>query len=479
MRQLKEITTVLESNNYSLNISICEVMKEFKFKTLVHQAGLSKASGFSVTSILTLLLILPLMALKNVHQFYKSAYAKEESMKKDTIYRLKNNENYSWRNLLYKVAKAYRSLVEPDATDNAEKKPTALIIDDTADQREGYKMEKISYIFDHVIRKTVLGFKILALIYFDGVASQPLDFTIHTEKKLTGKKQRSQYKKNADPRSNGGKRRKEAETTKIKQAIAMVKRAVKHGFTAQYILCDSWFTSEELIKSIRGIAKGAMHLIAGVPNGNRKYGYGGGLFNAKEIIALLKKEGKVHRCRKWNTRYMEVVVGYKGAGTVKLFMSRFPGQKEWRVFVTTDLSLTYVKMIEIYSIRWTIEVMFRECKQHLLLGKCQSQDFDAQIACVTITFMLYTFLAYMKRKQDYTTLGGLFSLMQQDVCEKNLAERLFDLFESLLELAIATIAENGGMDITALKSSAEYRFIKEMFSSSFLFGQMASVDNAA
>lgn len=479
MRQIKEITTVLESQNYSLNVSICDVMKEFKFKTLIHHAGLSKACGFSITSILTLLIMLPLMALENVHQFYKSAYAKDEVMQKDTIYRLKNSEHYSWRSLLYKVAKAYRNLVEPTACDNnGEEKITALIIDDTMDQRVGYKMENISHVFDHVLRKTFYGFKILTLIFFDGVSSHPLDFTIHTEKKLAIKKRRKQYKKDVDPKSHGGKRRKEAATTKSMQAMIMIKRAIKHGFTAKYVLCDSWFTSEALIQTVRSVAKGAMHLIAGVPNGTRKYEYAGGFFNAKEIIALLKKEGKEHRCRKWNTRYMEAIVQYKDAGAVKLFMSRYPGQKKWRVFITTDTSLSYIKMVEVYTIRWTIEVLFRECKQHLLLGKCQSRDFDAQIASVTITFILYTFLAYMKRKQDYTTLGEALLFIQHDVCEKNLAQRLFELFETLLELAINAIAENGSMDIAQFKTSAEYRLIKETFASSFLFEQIGSVDNA-
>ena len=39
--------------------------------------------------------------------------------------------------------------------------------------------------------------------------------------------------------------------------------------------------------------------------------------------------------------------------------------------------------MEIYSIRWTIEVFFREAKQQLGLGKCKSRDFDAQIASIT------------------------------------------------------------------------------------------------
>jgi hypothetical protein len=418
------------------------------------------------------------MALENVHQYYKSAYYKHESMEKDTLYRLKNNEQYSWRRLLYGIAKAYRALVNCGEEPSA-KKPTALILDDTTDARVGFKMEKISYVFDHVLRKSVYGYKILALTFFDGTTSQPLDFTIHSEKELEPKKKRRQYKKKVDPKTPGGKRRKETGTSKGLQAVNMLKRAIKHGFTADYVLCDSWFTSESLMKAVRSVAKGTMHLIAGISNGNRQYGYDGGLFTAKEIISLLKREGGERRNRKWNTRYFEAVVQYKSVGEVKLFMSRFPGQKSWRVFVTTDTSLSYTKMIETYSIRWTIEVMFRECKQHLLLGKSASQDFDAQIASVTITFILYTFLVYMKRKQDYTTLGEVFLLTQQDVCEKNLAERLFELFESLLDLAISTIIDNGVASIAQFKTSVEYQYVRTVFKSSFLFDQMDSLDKAS
>ena len=304
----------------------------------------------------------------------------------------------------------------------------------------------------------------------------PLDFTVHTERKLGRKKAKEQYKKKVDPRSPGGKRRKEAKNTKMQSTLEMIKRAVKNGFIADYVLCDSWFTCDELMTTIRKIKGGAMHIVAGVKNGNQKYGYQSQLFNAKEIISLLKKEGDAHRNRGWGVYYYEVVTTYKTVGAVKLFMCRYPGQKKWRIFITTNTKLSFVEAMKVYGLRWTIEVFFRETKQYLGLGKCQSQDFDAQIASITITFILYTLLAYMKRMGDYETLGELFRITQQDICEKNLAERLWMLFEELLLFIINAISENGPMDVTMLTQSEEYNYVKELFASSFIFGQMQSVN---
>ena len=470
MRKIEEIASVFESKNYSINNVFCDTLKKFNFKTLCHESDMKKDSGYSVSEILILLLMLPLMALGNVHQFLKSTYGKKAKMQKDVIYRLKNNERLPWRRLLYAVAKKFKKLTNPE--NKPTDKVTALIVDDTADTRVGYKMENISWVFDHVLRKTLYGFKILAMVFFDGTSTIPLDFSIHSEKKLTRKKEKKQYKKNVNPKTNGGKRRKELKTNKIKQALTMIKRAVKNGFIADYVLCDSWFTSKEFIQTVRGIKNGVMHIIAGIRKDNRKYNCDGQLFNAKQIINSLKGKGAVRRNRKWNTRYMEKVVYYEGIGNVKLFICRYPGQKEWRVFITTNTSLSFVEMMKIYGIRWTIEVMFRELKQYLQLGTCQSQDFDAQIASNTISFMLYIFLSYIKRNSSYETMGELFRMSQQEVCEKNLAERLWELFEELLAFIIDVISSHGAMDITQLKQSEEYRYVKDLFASSFLFNQM-------
>ncbi|MEA4901920.1 hypothetical protein [Desulfitobacterium sp.] len=74
--------------------------------------------------------------------------------------------------------------------------------------------------------------------------------------------------------------------------------------------------------------------------------------NAKQLLVTLKNESKEKRCRKRNTRYFEVLVNYEEIGEVKLYFCRFPYQKEWRLFLSMETSLSFLSMMEIYSIRW-------------------------------------------------------------------------------------------------------------------------------
>lgn len=479
MRQdLNEIQKVLDKHGYTINTIICDVMKKFNFKTLCWKVGAIKGDGYSVSEIITLLIMFPLMLLKSVHALYKSEFQIVTEMKKDTIYRLKNNEKFPWRRLLYSVAKKFQGLVNPHKEVSAN---SAFIVDDTIDERVGYKIENITTVHDHVAGKkgNKYGFKNLVLGFFDGKSISPLDFSIHTEKALPTKKKKKQFKKECAKNSNGFKRRTESKKDKITGAVSLIKRAVKNGFLPKYVLVDSWFTSLNFIKEIRGIKNGAMHLIAGIRNDFRKYSYNGESLNGKQLIKKLSDEGSQKRCRKWNVRYFEVVVYYEGIGEVKLYICRFPYQKKWRIFISTDTSLNFIKMMEIYSIRWTIEVMFRELKQHLQLGKCQSRDFDAQIASVTISMILYIFLTYFRRMNAYESIGGLFELIKDDICEKNLAQRLWELFDELLQVVIDVIAKSGNVDITTFKNSPEYLYIKELFEASFLSNQMFEVNKSA
>ncbi len=210
----------------------------------------------------------------------------------------------------------------------------------------------------------------------------------------------------------------------------------------------------------------------------RQYRYHGNTV-AQALLAILKQAGNAKRCRKINTRYFEVVVHYDDIGDVKLYVCRFPYQKQWRVFLAMDTTLSCVARMEIYATRWTIAVFFKEMKQQLRLGQCKSRDFDAQIAHVTTCCILYTFLAYVRRVHAYAPLGALFEAMAAELVEKNLAERLWALFEELLQVVITSIAELGAVDLAQFQRSPEYAALKALFAESFLGDQLQAFNKSA
>ena len=471
-----EIKKVLDEHQYTINAIIFDVMGTFKLPSIIRKAGFAKHDGYGVAEILALLIMLPLLLLKSVNSLYHSEFQTITTMKKDALYRLKNQERMPWRTILYGVAKRFQTLTH---SEQGVADTSAFILDDTADARVGRRIENVSYIFDHVIGKTTLGFKHLVLGFFDGTTFTPLDFSIHAEKGLRGKPRKDQYKKTCAPGSPGNTRRKECATDKITQSITMVKRAVKHGFRAKYVLTDSWFSRKGFIQAMRQIKNHEMHVVCGVRRDKRQYTYQGKTVDATALLAILQKAGNASRCRKLNTRYFEVVVQYEGVGDVKLYLGRFPYQKQWRVFLSTDTTLSFLTMMEIYATRWTIEVFFKEMKQHLRLGRCQSRDFDAQIAHVTICCILYTFLAYFRRIHAYPSLGVLFEGMVAELVEKNLAQRLWALFEELLQVVMISIAESGSVDLAQFQRSPEYAALKALFAESFLGDQLHAFNKSA
>lgn len=104
--------------------------------------------------------------------------------------------------------------------------------------------------------------------------------------------------------------------------------------------------------------------------------------------------------------------------------------------------MSFVKTIEIYNIRWTIEIFFKEAKQLLRLGKSQSTNFDVQVAQTTVKMIQYLLVSIKYRMEAYETIGGMFKNIKQDYIEHNLNERLLlAIIEilSVLELIIGTI----------------------------------------
>ena len=126
--------------------------------------------------------------------------------------------------------------------------------------------------------------------------------------------------------------------------------------------------------------------------------------------------------------------------------------------------------MDIYSTRWTIEVFFKEAKQLLGLGKCQSTNFDVQIAQTTITMMRYLLVSLRHRMEAYQTIGGIFKDLKQDYIEHKLNKRLLLVIVDILEV-LDLLIEN--IDIHSITS----KLMLYSDSLSFLHNPPDSVNN--
>ncbi|MDD2234820.1 MAG: transposase [Desulfitobacteriaceae bacterium] len=112
----------------------------------------------------------------------------------------------------------------------------------------------------------------------------------HAEKSLKKARHRKeQYKKQRNHKSCGAKCLRKCSVSKIKNGLNMLKRAVKHGFKAKYVLVDSWFSSHNFIQTVRQLDNKQLHLICGVRQDERKYTYKDQVLNAKMLRQTLKK----------------------------------------------------------------------------------------------------------------------------------------------------------------------------------------------
>jgi hypothetical protein len=219
----------------------------------------------------------------------------------------------------------------------------------------------------------------------------------------------------------------------------MLKRAIRSGFVPDYVLTDSWFFCHKFLQAIVEVGR-RIHLVSMAKIGIAKYTLlpGGDTLNPHQILTKYERKlGKTSR--KYKSRYLQFQASYQGT-RVKIFMVKFGRNNNWRMLVTTDLEISFSKIMEVYAIRWSIEVFFKECKQNLRLGKCQSNDFDAQIADATLCMIRYILLSYCERIRYGITIGGLFRELSQATIQDNLLTSLNGYFFELLKLCAEMVS---------------------------------------
>lgn len=447
IEKLYELKDFFSVNQNACN-SIIDALKLFFSGKIKNQLDSIKEQGVASSDLFSLLICFPFFSVSSVQGWFSSGFARFSDSGKDAFYRFLNNSNIKWRYLLYLFAKRFRNLVAD--SDNESNSPSCLIIDDSDVEKRGKFIEGVSKIFDHVRHQYIFGFKALSLGFWDGKSFIPLDFSLHRENKnnkrfpygLKKKDYKNQFFKSRPSYSHLFKRKQALDQNKSSGAIEMVRRAIKNGFRADYLLCDSWFFSYELLCCLKRFKKHCIDLIAMAKMNHTKYTVQGEKLSAKQLKQRLSSKAK--RSRSLKARYVKADAYLKNI-PVRLFIVRYAGQKHWQLMVTTNQKLNFNEMMEIYAIRWSIEVFFKEAKQYLGLGNCQSRDFDAQIASTTMVMIQYILLTYCKRRSAYETLGALFNDQKETLVALTLSQRIWlfikELLTSICELFAINPAE--------------------------------------
>ena len=439
-KHLHELKGILQ-NDEKKSISIVEVFEIFRFKKLDTFLSNLKSRGAGFSELL-LKLILINVSQMTVFRCVKLGGSINYGGK-DAYYGIKNNPMISWRTILMMMFHRFEYLVKKNHADT-HGLIRCLIADDTTLPKRGKRMEGISRVWDHVFHRSVLGFKGLFLALSDGKSLLPFDFSMHNEKgknpgKPYGMKKKdlkARYNKPRNENAPGLQRKQTLIDTKVASLISMLTDAFSKGVKAEYLLVDSWFTCEKLIRFM--FEKPAVFFLGMCKMGNAKYEYNGKFYSAKQLLNRCKRTMKVKRSRYISARHYVMDVGYKHM-MVRLYFSQYGNQKTWNLLLTDNLHLSFDNAIKIYQIRWGIEVFFKEAKQHLRLGKCQSNDFDAQIADISIIMITYIMLNLKRRFQAYETIGEVFREVQHELIEETLAERLWGLFVEILASVFAML----------------------------------------
>jgi hypothetical protein len=198
-----------------------------------------------------------------------SIYAMQKTgqtdMDDNTLYRVMDNPRINCRSMLLSFARQFLHCAQTNGEDNGQEK--CFVLDDTDIIKTGKTIEGISRIYSHVIHTYIFGFKLLVLCYWDGKSLILCDFSLHRESRnkhygLTAKEQKQQYHQEYSSDSACSERFNELDSEKTITGLSMIKRAVKRGFSGSYVLMDSWFISESMLKNIRKIKKSSYMLLA-------------------------------------------------------------------------------------------------------------------------------------------------------------------------------------------------------------------------
>jgi len=276
-----EIENYVNKSNNIFESRIDRAFSMLKIRTSLSLTKIRKKDGYHAAHLLFILTLLPLLKINTVHSFCLKKWYQWSASKKDTLYRFKQAK-HRWRTFMYQVLRKISAVL------NFEHHPVEdryFVIDDTVIPKRGRNMENVSFIHDHNLGRSVLGFCVVTLGLFTGQNFYPVDFAYRFGKKRHPK---SPEERIGDPRSISGQRSYEAKhKTKLELSLAMIQSAFDRGIRAGYVLFDSWYGWPVFINAIRKISDN-LHVICRLKDSKVLYEYNGRAYRLSELYQKVK-----------------------------------------------------------------------------------------------------------------------------------------------------------------------------------------------
>ena len=407
-----------------------------------------RADGEPLPNLLCALLVWPLMKVKSLHCFC-AELCQILAGQVSVLYDFLGREDINWRGLAGELDRRVYQ-----ANELGPRSQRALVVDDTSQARAGRKVEGTSCYFDHTEGRHRKGHQVLQL----GLAAEkgflPLEAQIVTGQK--GAIDKPKDKPFHDQRSSAARdMRRAREQGKHPLFRGMLQRALRAGFSACYVLADAWFGCKENIdccleNKLVGIFQMKRGLLA--------YRYQGRSYTVYQLYGMIQRRMRpAHRRSRFKTASLIVSLNLQTDNRqparwveVRLVFSapvRTASANTWVVFLCTNVKLSEAKILEVYALRWSIEVYFKEIKQNLGFLKEQSGRYQLAYASVHLAALRYLLLFEAMLRGGQLSYGEIRDRQSGRLQTLTYAALLWQLFRALIEGALEGLVRDLGRKI--------------------------------
>lgn len=468
---LPELTSqLINRTDNPIDNLMSRVWNKMGIPSMLKKAGFKKRSGPDADEVVYLLLMWTWLKARSIAMFSRESLQSFATMKCDALYDFMKREDLSWSKFQLQASKV---LIK--TTDNSPLR--AFVVDDTVKTRRGKRMSSVSYHFDHTTGRCVMGQQVLTL----GLATEQQFVPLDNEIFISKTKAQPLATPFKDARSIMSKRYEASKSLSKPEMIrGMLSRAQRAGIQADYFLADAWFGTKFIIKlviekSLIGILrmkKNKLKYAVTLEDGRVHTLSAGEIFKSCIKGQWNKVTGRPYQSKSITVR-MNLALNNQESDQwidVKLLFVRGvneekqqAGKHDWALFLTTDTQLSDEKMLEIYALRWGIEVYFKEAKQNLGFLKEQSTNYCTYVASIHLTALRFCLLLYARHQEKTNSFSDARNQMIQSLMSLDYASRLWGAFRALIAGALDNFLEEFGEENIAKIKNQIDKTVKQFF----------------